>query len=135
MTFHNPAHHAEQLAKARAAFKQNPTPALSTSIRRLERALKWKPPELSKGYSQRGAQMGRRDNIEDPDAPVKFHLVKMRMVGAYDQGGAYWGIGDPLWRAIGEDEDMTNEMFIRAKTRDAAKASVLETFPKARFYR
>ena len=126
----------EQLAKARAAFKQNPTPSLSTIIRRLVNAMKWKPPELSRGYSQYGAQMGRRDNIEDPDAPVKFHLVKMRLVdGGYDQGGAYWGLGDPMWRAIGEDEDMVNEMFIRARTRDEAKAQVLETFPNAKFYR
>jgi len=134
MTYNQPQHHAEQLAKARAAFKQNPTPALSSAIRRLERALKWKPPELPKGYSKYGAKMGRRDNIEDPDAPVKFHLVRMKLVdGGYDVAGAYWGIGDPMWRAIGEDEDMVNEMFIRAKTRYEAKALVLKTFPKARF--
>jgi hypothetical protein len=40
MTYHQPEHHAEQLAKARAAFKQNPTPSLSTSIRQLENAMK-----------------------------------------------------------------------------------------------
>jgi len=100
--------------------------------------MKWKPPELPNGVSQWGAQMGRRDNIEDPDAPVKFHLVKMKLVdGGYDQGGAYWGYvwGQPVWRAIGEDEDMVNEMFIRARTRGEAKASVLKAFPKARFYR
>ncbi len=100
--------------------------------------MRWKPPELSKGYSQYGAQMGRRDNIEDPDAPVKFHIIMMKLVdGDYDQGGAYWGCdpSQPMWRAIGEDEDMVNEMFIRARTRDEAKASVLKAFPNARFYR
>ncbi len=40
-----------------------------------------------------------------------------------------------MWRAIGEDEDMVNEMFIRAASRHSAKEQVLEMFTKARFYR
>jgi hypothetical protein len=81
--------------------------------------------------------MGRRDNIEDPDAPVKFHLFRFHLdSGGYERGsGAYWGLGDPMWRAIGEDEDMVNEMFIRAASRHSAKEQVLEMFTKARFYR
>lgn len=46
-----------------------------------------------------GAPMGRRDTPpEDPSRPVRLRLSRIRWTdGAYDQGGAYWGSGDPIF--------------------------------------
>ena len=99
------------------------------------------PKKLSKGYSYRGANMGRRDSITEPNHPVKFHLREMKMssCGAYDQGGAYWGCGDCnigfMFHAWGQAENEEQEMFVRAKHRQDAKDQILEKFPNAKFYR
>lgn len=74
--------------------------------------------KLSKGYTKYGADMGRHST------PVsgKVTLERMRIdSGGYDSGGAYWGTGEPLWRA--QDED-GNEQFFRAKDRKAAEAEL-----------
>lgn len=94
--------------------------------------------------SQYGAPMGRRDFIGDTGAPYKFRLFKVRLdSGGYDDGGAYWGLGEPLYCA--DSEPMADEFgeymgsdarhFIRAKSREHAKLKVLNDYPKARFYR
>jgi hypothetical protein len=95
------------------------------------------PKELSKGYSQYGAQMGRRDHVTEPDHPIKMHLVRMRMssCGAYDQGGAYWGCGEPMFHAWGDGHDEEQEMFIRARNRMEARCLIRKEFPNVRFYR
>jgi len=94
------------------------------------------PQELSKGCSQWGAQMGRMNTITEPDFPVKFRMEKLRWTDqCYDQGGAYWGSGDPIFHAWGDADQDEQEIFIRAKDRDDAKAQVREKFPNARFYR
>lgn len=94
--------------------------------------------QLSNVSSNRGAPMGRGDTVTDPDFPVKFRLERMQMVdGDYDNGGAYWGgyPSDPMWVAWGMAEDEEQEMFVRARSRDEAKAVVKEKFINARFYR
>lgn len=96
------------------------------------------PKELSNGSSQRGAQMGRRDSITEPDYPVKMHLVKLRWVdGDYDRGGAYWGggMGNNIFHAWGDGNHGEQEMFIRANDRFHARLMVRKEFPNARFYR
>jgi hypothetical protein len=85
--------------------------------------------------------MGRCNNITESDKDLRFHLVALRFQdGDYDEGGAYWGYvsGTQVYWAYSGVTDGTEEeqvMFIRAKSREAAKDSVRESFPKAKFYR
>lgn len=94
-------------------------------------------PKLSIGYSQYGADMGRRKSTpDDRQERIRFRLVRMYLdSGGYDEGGAYWGHGDPLYRAFGEGPVGVNELFVRGKTRDEAKAKIREYFPNASFWR
>lgn len=87
-----------------------------------------------------GAPMGRRDTLpDDPAAPVRLSLVRLRLVDYdYDAGGAYWGGSSAhghIWRAVGDGGDVVAEMFVRAKTRGEARAAIAEKIPGARFYR
>ena len=100
-----------------------------------------KRPSLTKGETQFGAQMGRTNCIEEPDAAIKFNLASMSMSGdgCYDAGGAYWGCGSPttgwMYHAYGEGPEFVNQMFVRAISREAAKALVLKAFKNATFFR
>lgn len=100
-----------------------------------------KYPKLSNACTERGASMGRQNSVMEPDQEIKFHLYKMPMsaCGCYDNGGAYWGAGSDkhgwMWHARGEGPNYWNEVFVRATTRDGAKATVRSHFPKAKFYR
>lgn len=94
--------------------------------------------------SQYGAPMGRATYHGDSEAPYKFRLFKVRLnSGGYDDGGAYWGTGEPLYCADSEplycDESETDypnvRFFRRAKNRNTARALVLADYPNARFYR
>jgi hypothetical protein len=59
-----------------------------------------------------------------------------RAAGGYDQGGAYWGHGAPLFWACDESTHSAPvEMFLRAADREAVKAKIRESYPAARFYR
>jgi len=99
-----------------------------------------------------GSQMGRRDTLPDTREacalPCKLRLVRLTWRGDYDAGGAYWGcararsytrrLGAPLdfiFRAAGDVGDERAEIFIRAATREQARAAVLAKLPAARFYR
>jgi len=53
--------------------------------------------------------------------------------GGYDRGGAYWGLGAPLYYYEGPLTDISG--FVRGKSREAAKEEVRKIHPKARFYR
>mgnify|MGYP001596946213 CR=1 FL=1 len=99
--------------------------------------------KLSKAYSQYGADLGRANRpspySSSVDVPtlrasvVRLHLARVYLdTGGYDTGGAYWGVGTPLYRAWDEDEI---ELFLRAPDRDAAKAMIRTTYPRATFYR
>jgi len=114
-------------------------------------------PKLSIGYSQRGADMGRAEIIPDDQAvPIKMYLrpitfPKAADGGCYDEGGAYWGSGTPVYWAHGElPEEMEChttgsyvlfdakhnqvDLYFRAASRKAAKAHVLTVLPNATFY-
>lgn len=100
--------------------------------------------KLSKGYSARGADMGRRADLpaDCATAAPLLHLTKMQMIeqGDYDTGGAYWGAN--VFGEVGDmycAEDTTGDeyvrLFIRDFDREGAKAQVLKQIPHARFYR
>lgn len=98
-----------------------------------------KYPKLPNAVNSYGASMGREDFTPEPSAKIKFRLYRMLMVNyAYDSGGAYWGGGGKygvMYHAYGEGPEHVNEMFMRTKTRDEAKAEVLRVFPNATFWR
>lgn len=113
-------------------------------------------PKLSIGYSQRGADMGRAEILPlDKTVKVKMYLRSILVAadgGCYDEGGAYWGSGTPVYWAHGElPEEMEChttgsyvlfdakhdqvDLYFRAENREAAKAYVLTVLPNATFHR
>lgn len=106
---------------------------------------------LNGGSSPRGADMGRFSFLPfDRNAPVRFHLMRMPLdSGGYDESGAYWGHGAPMFRAVAANEvpvpaSYLNraetrldrpQWFTRAKSRAEAKALLVAEVPGARFYR
>jgi hypothetical protein len=106
--------------------------------------------QLNGGSSPRGADMGRFSFLPiDRAAPVRFHLRRMPLSQGYDQGGAYWGNGAPMFRAIAaevvpcpasylsRDESRLDrpQWFTRARSRAEAKALLLAEMPGAKFFR
>lgn len=78
---------------------------------------------LSNVSCKYGAPMGRPCEDLTHVINVSVHRVKMSSCGAYDDGGAYWGIGKPLYRAAGEHESgVICESFVRANSRAEAIA-------------
>jgi hypothetical protein len=69
--------------------------------------------------SKYGAPMGRRaDGYIETQDPRFVRLFRVRLdSGGYDDGGAYWGIGEPLYCAIDDDG---NRQFTRATHREKA---------------
>lgn len=98
-------------------------------------------PEVSTRY---GAPMGRKSDhlsgliIEPKDPPFTLRRIRLDR-GGYDGGGAYWGLGAPLfWWAVTITEDgATDECsgFLRARDRDDAKRLIIALHPRARFFR
>ena len=88
---------------------------------------------VNKGYSSRGAAMGRMDDLEGQ--PERLHLQQLHMQdGDYDTGGAYWGYtaGQPMWCAFSPDDtnnDVPIRVFVRATDREAAKKAILKKLP------
>lgn len=101
-------------------------------------------PDVSSRY---GAPMGRPtqsgfrnrngDWVECAvlNGAAPFYLVRIPLnSGGYDSGGAYWGLGAPLYRfEYSRLSDISG--FVRGRTRDAAKAAVREIHPNARFFK
>jgi len=86
-----------------------------------------RPPKVNCRY---GAPMGRHS---DTTLFGKVRLSRVEMRGDYDSGGAYWGLGAPLYCA---QDDGGNEIYFRATNRDGAKAKLLAQFgDKISFYR
>lgn len=75
-------------------------------------------PELPDVGGKFGAQMGRAVYRDDDDSPVLARRVTIDEHG-YDAGGAYWGIGENLWK-IHTAKDHGALAYIRAKTSTAA---------------
>jgi hypothetical protein len=77
-----------------------------------------------------------------PKTPTAFYLRRVYLnSGGYDSGGAYWGVGRPLYRAESVDEmEMTYgdpqqaEMYVRANDRNEAKGYVTCVYPNAKFF-
>jgi len=97
-----------------------------------------------------GSRMGRSNILPfDSNVALKFILRKLRFVdGCYDQGGAYWGAPEDLYRAVTLDwhpwksnwdgtkveEPAHIEVFVRANSHKSAKQAVREILPNAKFY-
>jgi hypothetical protein len=87
------------------------------------------------GDPKRGASHGRSDRVHNPlgHGTTRLYLCRLRLdSGGYDEGGAYWGDGEPLYWAT---DGAGVHVFRRAPDRDTAKRIILEQFPAARFYR
>ncbi len=84
--------------------------------------------------SNYGAPLGRHTGPDYLDAAAgKVCLRRVTLnSGGYDKGGAYWGIGAPLWECL--DRDGNGRIF-RAVSRNAAKLLILADFPEVKFYR
>lgn len=96
--------------------------------------------------SKYGAPMGRPNfhnfSIESPLLYLRRVLVDRQ---GYDSGGAYWGLGPPLyWCGDNGPPGQSISYYFRLDTetrfqyvfdRDRAKAAVLEIYPQARFFR
>jgi hypothetical protein len=85
----------------------------------------------------RGAIMGRPSRLpENPNEPIKLQMIKLRIdSGGYDQGGAYWGLGEPVyWAGQGLGPDAPIQIFVRGKTREDAKTKVRNLVPGASFF-
>ncbi len=68
----------------------------------------------------RGAPMGRFTGPEPCSDGDKWHLRKIRLdSGGYDPGGAYWGIGLPLYWAVNQGGA---EVFFRLEHSDYREA-------------
>lgn len=80
-----------------------------------------------------GAPMGRRTYPQGYDDTQRVYLRRVRLCsGGYASGGAYWGIGAPLWEAL--QDDFT--YYLRAPSREAAKRRMREEFhDEMKFYR
>lgn len=81
-----------------------------------------------------GAPMGRHTGpyyLETAAGRIGLARIPLNR-GGYDPGGAYWGLGAPLWYAYDCDG---NSQFLRATSRAAAKAIILKDWPDAKFFR
>jgi hypothetical protein len=90
-------------------------------------------PNVSSRY---GAPMGRASLIPSKEVAetMRVSLRRVRINGGgYDDGGAYWGHGQPLYWA--GDDDGIIDIWFRARDRDDAKAQVRARCPNAMFYR
>ncbi len=66
--------------------------------------------------SMYGAPMGRAEYGRFPLGKVRLFRVRINS-GGYDDGGAYWGVGQPLYCAT---DDGNYREFTRAWTREEA---------------
>lgn len=100
------------------------------------------PPAGWRGEDRRGAALGR-PSLPYPEAdgqpspgsrPAgRLRLARVRLdAGGYDNGGAYWGHGAPLWLAHGQTEAGHRfERWLRAADRAEAKAIIREKLEAA----
>lgn len=75
------------------------------------------------GDPSRGAALGRPSGVlRASELPLRsVYLSKVKLIDGYDDGGAYWGVGQPLYCAYSDDYCEYCE-YVRAYSReDAAK--------------
>lgn len=89
--------------------------------------------------SRYGAPMGRGARGEGK-YDILPHARPMYLVrcplnsGGYDRGGAYWGLGEPLYYYSANPEGLIDG-YVRGRTREHAKANVRKMYPHARFFK
>jgi hypothetical protein len=66
--------------------------------------------------SQYGAPMGRTEYNKPPTKARTVRLYEVRINQGYDDGGAYWGSGEPLYCAEAREDSTGLEQY-RAFTR------------------
>jgi len=66
-----------------------------------------------------------------------FAIQRVRLnTEGYDSQGAYWGVGEPLYVAVGTASSQTGvTLWVRARDREGAKRQVKQAYPGAQFYR
>ena len=88
-------------------------------------------PSVSSKY---GAPMGRPESaIHDLDLPIAFEIDRVFLDEGYDLGGAYWGVGAPLWQAEGRQDEGAVTQFLRAPDIIACRKYLHTTYPTAIF--
>lgn len=86
------------------------------------------------GDASRGAALGRATLKGTADHSGKLHLRRVYLNnGGYDSNGTYFGHGAPLYWYAGDEGNIDG--MIRASGRTAAKAQILQQYPKASFFR
>lgn len=78
-------------------------------------------PSIGKGYSERGASMGRDEWRGEPEGEVTLYKLPIDS-GGYDPGAAYWGSPDNLYYAV--DEGGKFRYFVRAASMEEAEAEI-----------
>jgi len=88
-----------------------------------------------RGDKSRGAALGRPSINDEPgDYAGKLNVRRVHLnSGGYDRNGTYFGHGQPLYWCA--NEECTIDFMLRASSRDAAAAKVLQTYPKAKIWR
>lgn len=85
--------------------------------------------------SKFGAPMGRvsgwRKTAKETTSPTLYIRRAKWVDEAYDQGGAYWGMGNPIFAAF--TYTGTFVQYVRAKDADEALALMRAAFPAAKF--
>lgn len=80
-----------------------------------------------------GAPMGRHGSAGAANGE-KLYLRRVPINnGGYDAGGAYWGLGAPLWFWSNADGDRSG--YFRAASRGAAKDHLANQWDDISFYR
>jgi hypothetical protein len=82
--------------------------------------------------SQYGAPMGRPDSRADDRTTTDRISVRHLPLnsGGYDRGGAYWGLGQPMYGYQSADESIWG--YLRASSRHEAVAQLKKQFPLAK---
>jgi len=77
--------------------------------------------QLEKVFSTYGAPMGRPSHMEPENFQGKTRCFHVNLTDGYDEGGAYWGISEPIYCARNDNGLF---MTVRANSRAAAKAAL-----------
>lgn len=76
--------------------------------------------QFEDAFCRYGAPMGRTETIGNLTG--KARCFKVNLTDGYDDGGAYWGTGKPLYCVSGEEF----QLFFRADNRKHAKVLAKE---------
>lgn len=83
---------------------------------------------LSKAYNTYGSSLGRKNEM----LTGRCHLVRMALShDGYDSGGAYWGVGLPLYLC---QDSLGRQFFVRSMDREKAKDEILTHYKAITFF-